>query len=80
MTPTETFPATITGLVTFTPGEGMPMVIPQGPVTIELTTESATLGWTADNGAAGRAAITFTQYTESVRDGLITLDTPATAL
>ncbi|BDT68829.1 hypothetical protein os1_30160 [Comamonadaceae bacterium OS-1] len=73
MQATKTVQATITDRVTFTPGDGAPIVIPQGPVEIEVATESATLSWTADNGAAGVAAITLTQYKEYVRDKKITL-------
>ena len=65
--------ATITGLVTYTPGDGAPIVIPKGPVEIELAADSATLSWTADNGAAGLTAIPLTQYKEYVRDKKITL-------
>jgi hypothetical protein len=73
MQPTQTVQATITDRVTFTPGDGAPIVIPKGPVEIEVAAESATLSWTADNGAAGLAAITLTQYKEYVRDHKITL-------
>ena len=65
--------ATITGLVTYTPGDGAPIVIPKGPVEIELAADSATLSWTADNNAAGLTAIPLTQYKEYVRDKKITL-------
>nr|WP_315239347.1 hypothetical protein [uncultured Albidiferax sp.] len=73
MQPTQTVQATINDHVTFTPGDGAPIVIPKGPVEIEVATESATLSWTADNGAAGVAAITLTQYKEYVRDKKITV-------
>jgi hypothetical protein len=54
--------ATIVDHITYTPGDGAPLVIPKGPVKIELAADSATLSWTADNGAAGVAAIPLTQY------------------
>ena len=73
MTPTRTVQATITDHVTFTPGDGAPIVIPKGPIEVELAADSATLSWTADNGAAGLAAIPLTQYKEYVRDKKITV-------
>lgn len=73
MQATHTVQATITAHATYTPGEGAPIVIPKGPVEIELASESATLSWTADNGAAGLAAIPLTQYKEYLRDKKITL-------
>ena len=72
MMPTQTVHATITGHVTYTPGDGVPIAIPKGPVEIELAADSATLSWTADNGAAGLAAIPLTQYKEYVQDKKIT--------
>jgi len=75
MTPTHTVQATIADHVTYTPGDGAPIVVPKGPVEIELATDSATLSWTADNGAAGLAAIPLTQYKEYVRDKKIILTT-----
>lgn len=59
--------------VTYTPGDGAPLLIPKGPVEVELAPDSATLSWTADNGAAGLTAIPLTQYTEYVHDKKITL-------
>ncbi len=59
--------ATITDHVTYRPGEGAPIVIPQGPVEVDLTTDSATLSWTEENGAHGLTAIPLTQYKEYVR-------------
>jgi hypothetical protein len=65
--------ATIVDHITFTPGDGAPLVIPKGPVEIELAADSATLSWTADNGAAGVAAIPLTQYTLYVEQKRIAL-------
>ena len=59
--------ATVTDHVTYRPGDGAPLVIPQGPVEVELTADSAILSWTAENGAAGLAAIPLTLYDEYVR-------------
>jgi hypothetical protein len=58
--------ATVIDYVTYRPGDGAPLVIPKGPIEIDLTADSATLSWTADNGAAGLAAIPLTQYQEYV--------------
>jgi len=66
--------ATINDHVTFRPGDGVPMVIPIGPVEVDLTADnSATLSWVADNGAAGLAAIPLTQFNEYVQQKRITL-------
>lgn len=66
--------ATIHDHVTYTPGDGEPMVIPLGPVEVDLSAaNSATLSWTADNGAAGLAAIPLTQFNEYVKQKRITL-------
>ena len=66
--------ATITDHVTYRPGDGAPVVIPLGPVEVDLTADSATLSWTADNGAVGLAAIPLTQFEEYVRQKRITLN------
>jgi hypothetical protein len=65
--------ATITDHVTYRPGDGAPLVIPVGPVEVDLTADSATLSWTAENGAAGLTAIPLTQFNEYVRQKRITL-------
>ncbi len=65
--------ATITDHVTYRPGDGAPLVIPLGPVDVDLTTDSATLIWSEENGAAGLAAIPLTQFNEYVRQKRITL-------
>jgi len=66
--------ATINDHVTFRPSDGVPMVIPIGPVEVDLTADnSATLSWVADNGAAGLAAIPLTQFNEYVEQKRITL-------
>ena len=66
--------ATINDHVTFRPGDGAPLVIPLGPVDIDLAADgSATLSWVADNGAAGLAAIPLAQYNEYMRQKRITL-------
>ena len=66
--------ATVTDHVTYRPGDGPLMEIPKGPVEVELSADSATLSWTADNGAAGLTAIPLTQYKEYVAQKRITLN------
>jgi len=66
--------ATINDHVTYRPGDGAPLVIPQGPVEVDLSAaNSATLSWTADNGAAGLTAMPLIQFNEYVRQKRITL-------
>lgn len=67
--------AMITGDVTFTPGDGVPIEIPRGRVEIDLAPDSATLSWEAAKGVAGSAAIPRIQFDDYVRDGKITLAT-----
>jgi len=70
--------ATICGDVTYTPGDGAPIAIPRGPVEIEHSEDSATLSWTADNNAAGSAAMPHTEFERYVSEGSIALgDQPA---
>lgn len=64
--------ATVNDHITYRPGEGVPIVIPQGPVQVDLSPDSATLSWTEDNGAAGLAAIPLTQFNEFVKQKRIT--------
>lgn len=64
--------ATINDHITYRPGEGVPILIPQGPVQVDLSPDSATLSWTEDNGAAGLAAIPLTQFNEYVQQKRIT--------
>ena len=65
--------ATITDHVTYRPGDGAPLVIPLGPVEVDLTADSATLSWIDENGAAGLTAIPLTQFNEYVSQKRITL-------
>ena len=39
--------ATVTDYVTYRPGDGAPLVIPTGPIDVELAADSATLSWIA---------------------------------
>ena len=65
--------ATITDHVTYRPGDGAPLVIPLGPVEVDLTADSATLSWIDKNGAAGLTAIPLTQFNEYVSQKRIKL-------
>lgn len=63
--------AKIRGEVCFRAGDGVLMPIPDGVVDIELADDSATLGWTDDEGNAGSAAITRDEYERYVKEGKI---------
>jgi hypothetical protein len=63
--------ATVTGDVTYTPGDGAPIPIPPGRIEVALEPDSATLSWDAGDGVAGLAAIPKTQFDDYVRDGKI---------
>ena len=65
--------ATINDHVTYRPGDGPLVVIPMGPVEVDLTADSATLSWIEENGAAGLTAIPLTQFNEYVQQKRITL-------
>ncbi|AVO40172.1 hypothetical protein [Simplicispira suum] len=66
--------ATISGEVTYTPGDGAPITIPRGPVHIDRSEDSTTLSWTADNDAAGSAAMPRDEFERYVSEGKITLE------
>lgn len=66
--------AQITGEVTYTPGDGAPIEIPENVrVEVVLAPDSATLSWEAAEGIAAVTAIPRTQFDDYVRDGKITL-------
>lgn len=62
---------TIQGEVTYREGDGMPIAIPHGPVELTHSHDSVTLSWTADNNAAGVAAIPRDEFDRFVREGQI---------
>lgn len=66
--------AAVKSHVTYTPGDGAPLLIPKGRVEVDLAPDSATLSWTADNGAAGLTAIPLTQFKDYVHNKKITLE------
>ena len=64
--------AMITGDVTYTPGDGVPIEIPQVRVEVALAFDSATLSWDAGDGVAAVTAIPLSQFDDYVRAGKIT--------
>ena len=64
--------ANITGLVTYTPGDGAPIEIPNVKVEVALADDSATLSWEPEPGVTGVTAMPRTQFEDYVRDGQIT--------
>ena len=66
--------------VTYRPGDGAPIEIPQGPVEIELAPDSATLSWKEENGAAGLTAIPLTEFNAYVEQNRITVDNEEAAI
>lgn len=67
--------ATIHGHVTYTPGDGVPIRIPEGRVEVDLAApDSATLSWDAGNNVAGLTAIPIDEYERYVREGKIRLE------
>ncbi|MBI2726729.1 MAG: hypothetical protein HYX42_10820 [Polaromonas sp.] len=66
--------ATIKGLVTYRPGDGAPIEIPEGRVEVDLAPDSATLSWEAAAGIPGVTAIPRTQFDDYVREGKITMN------
>jgi hypothetical protein len=65
--------AMITGDVTYTPGDGVPIEIPRGRIEVAMSFDSATLSWEDAPGIAGVTAIPRTQFEDYLRDGKITL-------
>ncbi len=63
--------ATVTGDVTYTPGDGAPIPIPPGRIEVALEPDSATLSWDAGDGVAGVTAIPRIQFDDYVNDGKI---------
>ena len=70
--------AKITGYVTYTPGDGAPIEIPEVRVEVVLADDSATLSWEAAEGVTGVTAIPRTQFDAYVNAGKITWLTPET--
>lgn len=70
--------ATIAGAVTYTPGDGAPIPIPEGPVEITIAADSTTLSWDEGESGKGLTAMPKIQFDDYVSKGLIKLDKPST--
>jgi hypothetical protein len=66
--------ATIQGLVTYTPGDGPPIAIPEGRVEVIEAPDSMTLGWEEAKGVLGSTAMPRTQFEEYVEAGKIRME------
>ncbi len=64
--------ANITGLVTYTPGDGVPIEIPMVRIEVALAPDSATLSWEQEPGVTGVTAIPRERFDKYVADGDIT--------
>lgn len=65
--------ATIHGHVTYREGEGMPIIIPEGPVELTLAADSVTLSWLDGRSVAGLTAMPRDQFDLYVAEGKIVL-------
>ena len=63
--------AMVTGVVTYTPGDGAPIEIPRIRIEVVLAPDSATLSWEETPGITGVTAIPLTQFQDYLRDGMI---------
>ena len=64
--------ANITGFVTYTPGDGVPIEIPKVRIEVVLAPDSATLSWEPEPGVTGVTAIPRDRFDKYVQDGDIT--------
>lgn len=62
--------ALIRGEVNFRAGDGMLVAIPNGPVDIDVSDDSVTLGW-IEGANPGSAAITLDEYQRYMNEGKI---------
>ena len=65
--------AMVTGDVSYTPGDGVPITIPKVRLEVVLAFDSATLSWEDAPGIAAVTAIPRTQFDDYVNSGKITL-------
>ncbi|KTT27897.1 hypothetical protein [Pseudacidovorax intermedius] len=63
--------ATIRGHVTYTPGDGVPIPIPEGRVEIDEADDSVILSWEAEPGTVGTTAMPRLQYDQYLEAGKI---------
>ena len=69
----KTQQATIHGHVTYTPGDGAPIAIPEGAAEVINSGDSATLSWTVEEDIVGSASLPRDQFNQYVKDGKIRL-------
>ena len=69
----KTQQATIHGHVTYTPGDGAPIAIPEGNAEVINSGDSATLSWTVEEDIVGSASLPRDQFNQYVKDGKIRL-------
>jgi hypothetical protein len=62
--------AKVTGDVEYRAGDGPMLLIPRGPIEVQLAADSAVLSW-GDGGAAQLTAIPIADYERYVAEGLI---------
>ena len=73
--------AQVTGPVSYTPGDGVPIPIPPVRIEVQLSADSATLSWEAEPGVAAVTAIPRLQFDDYLEAGSIRwLGEPATAM
>ena len=65
--------ATIVGEVVYREGDGPQMLIPPGPVEVQLTINDATLSWT-DGDTHGSTAIPLSEFRRYCSEGAIAFD------
>ncbi len=63
--------ATVHGHVTYTPGYGAPIAIPEGPIEVTTSADSTTLSWSVEEDIVGSAALPPDQFNQYVKDGKI---------
>jgi hypothetical protein len=68
-------PATVHGKVTYTPGDGAPILIPEGLIEVIDSGDSATLSWSTADDVTGSASLPRDQFDKYVKDGKIRLGT-----
>lgn len=66
--------ATVHGHVTYTPGDGAPIAIPEGPIEVIISADSTTLSWSVEDDIVGSAALPPDQFKQYVKDGKIRLE------
>jgi hypothetical protein len=67
---------TIVGKVTYTPGDGAPIEIPEGRVELNIADDSTTLSWEDSPGVTGVTAMPRMQFDAYVEAGKIRIEPP----